>query len=311
MAKVIGVLTAGGDCPGLNAVIRKANLDPNQALASQTWVVILVLSILVGIILMGFFIIFVYNLKTLQLYRLQHNFINSFTHELKTPVTALKLYLETFMKHELSFKSPSEIKEAQARLLSTQMRWVMENSPFYREHLDGFDVASIESLDDLRSFPLTTKQDLRDNYPFNMFAVPMDNVVRIHASSGTTGQPKGVVLSFDNVIRTAQNSIAFDKMTAEEEMLAYLPMAWVGDHIFSFAQSYCAGFCVSCPESSATVLQDLREAIEYCESIKDYVSRDLFDQILDSEEEHVDWLETQLGLIDKVGIENYLQAKMN
>ena len=87
---------------GLKAVIHKANLDPDQVLAPQTWVVILILSILVGIILMGIFIIFVYNQKTLQLYRLQHNFINNFTHELKTPVTSLKLYLETFRKHQLS-----------------------------------------------------------------------------------------------------------------------------------------------------------------------------------------------------------------
>jgi len=85
---------------GLKNVIQKANLDPDQVLASQTWVVILVLSILVGIILLGIFIIFVYNQKTLQLYRLQRNFINNFTHELKTPVTSLKLYLETFHKYE-------------------------------------------------------------------------------------------------------------------------------------------------------------------------------------------------------------------
>jgi len=78
-------------------------------------------------------------------------------------------------------------------------------------------------------------------------------------TSGTTGQPKGVMLTFDNVIKTAENSIAFDKLTEHEEMLAYLPMAWVGDHIFSYGQSYCAGFCVSCPESSATVMHDLRE----------------------------------------------------
>lgn len=55
----------------------------------------------------------------------------------------------------------------------------------------------------------------------------------------------------------------------------------------------------------------LREAIAYCESIKDYVSRDVFDSILDSEEEHVDWLETQLGLIEKVGLQNYQQSQMH
>lgn len=87
---------------GLKNVIQKANLDPDQVLASQTWLVILVLSILVGLILLGIFIIFVYNQKTLQLYRLQRNFINNFTHELKTPVTSLKLYLETFHKYEFS-----------------------------------------------------------------------------------------------------------------------------------------------------------------------------------------------------------------
>lgn len=85
----------------LMEVVRKSNLDPGQFLESETWVVILILSILVGIILIGIFIIFVYNQKTLQLYRLQRNFINNFTHELKTPVTSLNLYLETFLKHEL------------------------------------------------------------------------------------------------------------------------------------------------------------------------------------------------------------------
>ena len=57
-------------------------------------------------------------------------------------------------------------------------------------------------------------------------------------------------------------------------------------------------------------IPDLREAVEYCESCNDYVSRDLFDSILESEEEHVDWLETQLDLIARVGIENYQQSKM-
>jgi bacterioferritin len=57
-------------------------------------------------------------------------------------------------------------------------------------------------------------------------------------------------------------------------------------------------------------IPDLRAAIAYCESHKDYISRDLFDAILTSEEEHVDWLETQLGLINKVGLENYCQSQM-
>jgi bacterioferritin len=57
-------------------------------------------------------------------------------------------------------------------------------------------------------------------------------------------------------------------------------------------------------------IPELREAVAYCESVNDYVSRELFESILSSEEEHVDWLETQLQLIAKVGIENYLQSQM-
>lgn len=55
---------------------------------------------------------------------------------------------------------------------------------------------------------------------------------------------------------------------------------------------------------------DLREGIAHCESVKDYVSRELLESILESEEEHIDWLETQLGLIERVGLQNYLQTQM-
>jgi bacterioferritin len=57
-------------------------------------------------------------------------------------------------------------------------------------------------------------------------------------------------------------------------------------------------------------MPDLRAAIAYCESCGDYVSRELFESILSSEEEHVDWLETQIGLIDKMGLQNYTQSQM-
>jgi long-chain acyl-CoA synthetase len=78
-------------------------------------------------------------------------------------------------------------------------------------------------------------------------------------TSGTTDRPKGVVLSFENLIATGRAVIAFDGLTDREEVLAYLPMAWIGEHIFSYVQAYCAGFCVSCPESGVTVMADLRE----------------------------------------------------
>ena len=78
-------------------------------------------------------------------------------------------------------------------------------------------------------------------------------------TSGTTGDPKGVVLTNNNAIITARNGVIREGLGPDEEVLAYLPMAWVGDNLFSYAQSYVAGFCVSCPESGETVGQDLRE----------------------------------------------------
>lgn len=86
---------------GLQKIIKKYSLDPAQFFEIKTWVVIMVLSILVGLILTGVFTIFVYNEKTQRLYRMQRNFINSFTHELKTPVASLRLYLDTFSRYDL------------------------------------------------------------------------------------------------------------------------------------------------------------------------------------------------------------------
>lgn len=78
-------------------------------------------------------------------------------------------------------------------------------------------------------------------------------------TSGTTGRPKGVMLSFDNLVISARNGNAFDKLNETEETIAYLPMAWIGDHVFSLAQAYLAGYCVNCPENLDTVLSDRRE----------------------------------------------------
>ncbi|HEY7458026.1 MAG TPA: AMP-binding protein, partial [Xanthobacteraceae bacterium] len=78
-------------------------------------------------------------------------------------------------------------------------------------------------------------------------------------TSGTTGNPKGVMLTYESAIVSSRNANIFDRLTEKEEVIAYLPMAWVGDHIFSYAQSYVAGFCVNCPESPETVVEDRRE----------------------------------------------------
>ena len=78
-------------------------------------------------------------------------------------------------------------------------------------------------------------------------------------TSGTTGRSKGVMLTHANTIVSARNANAFDRLGPDEEVIAYLPLAWVGDYLFSYVQSYVAGYCVSCPETPDTVLEDRRE----------------------------------------------------
>jgi long-chain acyl-CoA synthetase len=78
-------------------------------------------------------------------------------------------------------------------------------------------------------------------------------------TSGTTGQSKGVVLRAKSCIDAVGDTVAFDKLTERDEALAYLPIAWVGDHYLNYAQQLVAGFCTACCETSDTAMADLRE----------------------------------------------------
>ena len=86
-----------------------------------------------------------------------------------------------------------------------------------------------------------------------------DELCVILYTSGTTGRPKGVMLSHHNLIVTCINANTFDRLDVNEETIAYLPLAWVGDHVFSYGQSLTAGYCVCCPESPDTITADRRE----------------------------------------------------
>ncbi len=94
------------------------------------------------------------------------------------------------LNQEWEYKPRSELAELQVERLRRTLRHVRDAVPFYRTLLaeGGVDPDSIRSLEDLTKLPFTTKQDLRDHYPFGLFAVPMEEVARIHASSGTTGK---------------------------------------------------------------------------------------------------------------------------
>jgi long-chain acyl-CoA synthetase len=86
-----------------------------------------------------------------------------------------------------------------------------------------------------------------------------DDISVMLYTSGTTGRSKGVMIKAAGAVQAASDTVTFDRITEHDSVLAYLPLAWVGDHYLNYAQGYVAGFCMNCPESQQTVPQDLRE----------------------------------------------------
>jgi phenylacetate-CoA ligase len=116
---------------------------------------------------------------------------------------------EPFGLEPIETASRDEIAARQAERLQRTLQNVYENVPAYRKKFDaaGVTASDFSRLEDLEKFPFTTKRDLRENYPFGMFAVPRERIVRIHASSGTTGKPT-VVGYTRNDIDTWANLVA-------------------------------------------------------------------------------------------------------
>ena len=111
--------------------------------------------------------------------------------------------------HEIEQASVDELRALQLERLKWSLAHAYGNSPFYRKRFDdhGVHPDDLKSLSDLAAFPFTDKTDLRDNYPFGMFAVPRNRIIRIHASSGTTGKPT-VVGYTQNDIDTWSEAVA-------------------------------------------------------------------------------------------------------
>jgi len=125
--------------------------------------------------------------------------------------------------------------------------------------LHDYDESHLHDFDSVQEAGRVFAKDNPDRVAEDIKASNGKDICIFLYTSGTTGKPKGVVLSNDNMLITARNSVEFDGLTADDEVLAYLPMAWVGDNIFSYAQAYVAGYCINCPESENTVATDLRE----------------------------------------------------
>ena len=125
--------------------------------------------------------------------------------------------------------------------------------------LRKYDHARLHQFSHVQNQGRAADEEFRPELERRRAKLGYDDTCVMLYTSGTTGKPKGVVLSNRNIIETAKASAEFDGLRHDEEILAYLPMAWVGDFIFSVGQAYWCGFCVNCPESPDTMMTDLRE----------------------------------------------------
>ncbi len=125
--------------------------------------------------------------------------------------------------------------------------------------LRKYDHGRLHALRDVQAEGRAAQERFGKELEARKAALGYDDTCVMLYTSGTTGRPKGVVLSNRNIIESSKASAEFDNLTEREDVLAYLPMAWVGDFIFSIGQAYWTGFCVNCPESADTMMTDLRE----------------------------------------------------
>jgi long-chain acyl-CoA synthetase len=125
--------------------------------------------------------------------------------------------------------------------------------------LRKYDEPGLGSMDELLASGEAFAKQHPQFYKEQVEVGTKEDVAAMFFTSGTTGNPKGVVHTHGTLIDRAQAGAEFDRLTSNEDVLAYLPPAWIGQNIFSYAQWLVAGYVVNCPESSATVMIDLKE----------------------------------------------------
>ncbi len=125
--------------------------------------------------------------------------------------------------------------------------------------LRKYDHSKLHQYSTVQEAGRTNRDALAAEMAARIAKLDYDSTCVMLYTSGTTGKPKGVVLSNRNVIETSKSSSEFDGLRQTDDILAYLPMAWVGDFIFSVGQALWTGFCTNCPESADTMHVDLRE----------------------------------------------------
>lgn len=128
--------------------------------------------------------------------------------------------------------------------------------------LEDYDHSRLISFADVQEAgrkTIASDPSAAEKWEATINAASGDDISIMLYTSGTTGRSKGVVITASAAVQAAYDTATFDNLNEHDSVLAYLPLAWVGDHYLNYAQGYVSGFCVNCPEGPETVAQDLKE----------------------------------------------------
>jgi long-chain acyl-CoA synthetase len=174
---------------------------------------------------------------------------------------AIERELEFILEHSEARFALAEDQEQSDKLLSLKhkipnIEYIIYNDPKgMRNYSEPFLIAFDDVQELGRKFGAENPNYFEDEINKGTAA----DLAVICYTSGTTGNPKGVLLPYHAVVDAARCFVEFEGLTENEEIMAYLPMAWIGDHIFSYGEAMVAGFTSNCPENTSTVVSDMRE----------------------------------------------------
>ena len=152
-----------------------------------------------------------------------------------------------------------EMRRIQLGKCQKMVSYVHAKNPVYRKKLDdaGVKPGEIRSLDDVRRLPFTAKAEIRDYYPFGLFTAAQEDIVEFHATSGTTGKPKGVMLSHANMLINAYACLDFFPVNENDTFLSFLPLSHTFERTVGYYLSVMAGSKVAFARSVAQLSGDL------------------------------------------------------
>ncbi len=174
---------------------------------------------------------------------------------------AIEKELEFILEHSEAKFALAEDQEQSDKLLSLKetipnIEYIIYNDP---KGMRNYTEPYLTAFDHVQELGRKFGEENPNYFEDEINKGTADDLAVIAYTSGTTGNPKGVLLKYQAVVDAAKCFVEFEGLTENEEIMAYLPMAWIGDHIFSYGEAMVAGFTPNCPENTSTVVHDMRE----------------------------------------------------